>query len=222
MRRFAPEGTQRAKHARNPGRRNEKRMGHKGGNRDPFDRFRDWYEEACLSPLGIPNAMCLSTVRAGAIPAARMVLLSSFDRRGFVFHTNYASAKGGEIASCPRVGLLFWWEPLNRQVRIEGVAEKTSPEESDAYFAGRPRGAQLGAWASEQSRPLPSTETLTARMRDIEMRHEGGPVPRPPHWGGYRVIPCVFEFWTGRENRLHERLRYGRTPEGWAATQLYP
>jgi pyridoxamine 5'-phosphate oxidase len=191
-------------------------------NMDPFDRFRDWYEEAAHSSLGIPNAMCLSTVRAGGTPASRMVLLSSFDRRGFVFHTNCESAKGGEIAACPRVALLFWWEPLNRQVRIEGVAEKTSPEESDAYFAKRPRGAQLGAWASEQSRPIRSTDTLAARVRDIEKRHEGGPVPRPPHWGGYRVVPCVFEFWTGRENRLHDRFRYGRTPDGWAATQLYP
>jgi pyridoxamine 5'-phosphate oxidase len=166
--------------------------------------------------------MCLSTARDGGTPAARMVLLSSFDRQGFVFHTNYESAKGGEIAACPRVALLFWWEPLNRQVRIEGVAEKTSPEESDAYFAKRPRGAQLGAWASEQSRPLPSPETLAERVRAVEKRHEGDPVPRPPHWGGYRVTPCVFEFWTGRENRLHDRLRYGRTPDGWAATRLYP
>lgn len=193
-----------------------------GEIQDPFGRFHDWYEEARLSSREFPNAMCLSTLRAGGIPAARMVLLSSFDRRGFVFHTNYESAKGGDIAACHRVALLFWWEPLNRQVRIEGFAEKTSPEESDAYFAGRPRGAQLGAWASEQSRPLPSPETLTARVRDIEKRHEGGPVPRPSHWGGYRVIPCVFEFWTGRENRLHDRLRYGRTPDGWAATPLYP
>jgi pyridoxamine 5'-phosphate oxidase len=190
--------------------------------RDPFDRFRDWYEEAVRSSTGIPNAMCLSTARDGGTPAARMVLLSSFDRQGFVFHTNYESAKGGEIAACPRVALLFWWEPLNRQVRIEGVAEKTSPEESDAYFAKRPRGAQLGAWASEQSRPLPSPETLAERVRAVEKRHEGDPVPRPPHWGGYRVTPCVFEFWTGRENRLHDRLRYGRTPDGWAATRLYP
>jgi pyridoxamine 5'-phosphate oxidase len=191
-------------------------------NQDPFDRFRDWYEEAVRSSTGIPNAMCLSTARTGGTPAARMVLLSSFDRRGFVFHTNYESAKGGEIAACPRVALLFWWEPLNRQVRIEGVAEKTSPEESGAYFAKRPRGAQLGAWASEQSRPLPSPETLAERVRAVEKRHEGDPVPRPPHWGGYRVTPCVFEFWTGRENRLHDRLRYGRTPDGWAATRLYP
>jgi pyridoxamine 5'-phosphate oxidase len=197
-------------------------MEHKEENRDPFDVFRDWYEEAVLSSPGIPNAMCLSTARTAGTPAARMVLLSSFDRRGFVFHTNYESAKGEEIAACPRVALLFWWEPLNRQVRIEGVAEKTPPEESDAYFAKRPRGAQLGAWASEQSRPLPSTETLAARVLGIEKRHEGDPVPRPPHWGGYRVIPCVFEFWTGRENRLHYRLRYGRTPDGWAATRLYP
>ena len=155
-------------------------MNRERANQDPFDMFRDWYEEAVRSSPGVPNAMCLSTVRAGGTPASRMVLLSSFDRRGFVFHTNYESAKGGEIAASPRVALLFWWEPLNRQVRIEGVAEKTSPEESDAYFANRPRGAQLGAWASEQSRPIPPTDTLAARVEDIEKRHAGDPVRGPP------------------------------------------
>lgn len=194
----------------------------KWGGSDPFEQFRGWYEEARLSSPGFPNAMCLATVGAGGSPAARMVLLSSFDRRGFVFHTNYGSAKGGEIEACPRAALLFWWEPLNRQVRIEGVAEKTSPADSDAYFAGRPRGAKLGAWASEQSRPLSSPEALEARVQDVMRRHEGEAIPRPPHWGGYRVIPDSFEFWTGRENRLHDRLRYDRTPEGWTVSRLYP
>ena len=197
-------------------------MGQLSGNPDPFDLFRGWYDEANRSSLPMSHAMSLSTVRADGSPASRMVLLSSFDARGFVFHTNYGSGKGGEISACPRTALLFWWEPLNRQVRIEGAVEKTAPEESDAYFAGRPRGAQIGAWASNQSRVLPFRETLEARVREIEARHKGGPVPRPPHWGGYRVIPRVFEFWMGRENRLHDRLRYERTAEGWATTQLYP
>jgi pyridoxamine 5'-phosphate oxidase len=121
-----------------------------------------------------------------------------------------------------RAALLFWWEFLNRQVRIEGRAERTSPEESDAYFAGRPRASQIGAWASDQSRPLPPGGTLDARVREFDARFKGVPVPRPPHWGGYRVIPGCFEFWTGREDRLHERIRYDRTPEGWAVTTLYP
>ena len=197
-------------------------MGQLSGNPDPFVLFRDWYDEANRSSLPMPHAMSLSTVRADGSPASRMVLLSSFDARGFVFLTNYGSAKGGEIAASPLAALLFWWELLNRQVRIEGAVEKIAPEESDAYFAGRPRGAQIGAWASDQSRVLPFGETLEARVQEIEARHEGGPVPRPPHWGGYRVIPRAFEFWMGRENRLHDRFRYDRTSGGWATTQLYP
>jgi pyridoxamine 5'-phosphate oxidase len=197
-------------------------MGQLSKNPDPFDLFRDWYDEANGSSLPMPHAMSLSTVRADGSPASRMVLLSSFDARGFVFHTNYGSAKGREIGASPRAALLFWWESLNRQVRIEGAVEKTAPEESDAYFARRPRGAQIGAWASDQSRVLPSRETLETRVREIEARHQGGQVPRPPHWGGYRVIPRIFEFWTGREDRLHDRLRYERTADGWTTTQLYP
>lgn len=193
------------------------------GNPDPFDRFRDWYGEACESSLALPAAMSLATVGADGRPAARMVLLSSFDRRGFVFHTNYESEKGLEIAASPVATLVFWWEPLNRQVRIEGAVERTAPEESDAYFAARPRGSQLGAWASQQSRPLTRRDDLLARMREAETRYEGGPVPRPPHWGGYRVVPRSFEFWTGRDDRLHERLRYDRTSTGgWIVTLLDP
>lgn len=189
---------------------------------DPFDRFQEWYDEALRCGLAVPHAMSLSTTRDDGSPASRMVLLSSFDRRGFVFHTNYESAKGSEIAAVSRAALLFWWEPLNRQVRIEGAVEMTAPEESDAYFAKRPRNSRIGAWASDQSRPMTAMETLEERFKEIEARHEGAPVPRPPHWGGYRVIPAAFEFWTGREDRLHERLRYDRTPEGWKAARLYP
>lgn len=207
---------------RHRGGRAEKTMEPIAESPDPFDLFRIWYDEAGGSSLALPNAMSLSTVRNNGSPASRMVLLSSYDRRGFVFHTNYESDKGVEIVACPRAALLFWWEPLNRQVRIEGAVDRTTAEESDAYFAGRPRGAKIGAWASGQSRPLPLRKTLEARFREIEARHEGAPVPRPPHWGGYRVIPSTFEFWTGREDRLHDRLRYGRTSQGWETVRLYP
>jgi len=188
----------------------------------PFDLFRDWYEEACRSAIAIPNAMAVSTVGADGSPSSRMVLLSSFDRRGYVFHTNYESRKSREISGCPRAALLFWWEPLNRQVRIEGEVVRISPEESDAYFSQRPRGSQLGAWASDQSRSLSSREALEARIREVEKRYPEGPILRPPHWGGYRVIPETFEFWTGRENRLHDRLRFRLTAQEWEPLRLYP
>jgi len=188
----------------------------------PYDLFRDWYEEACRSGLAMPNAMALSTVAADGSPSSRMVLLSSFDPGGFVFHTNYESRKGREISGCPLAALLFWWEALNRQVRIEGTVERTPPGESDAYFSRRPRGSRLGAWASDQSRPLASREELEARFGKVEELYAEGPIPRPRHWGGYRVVPHVFEFWEGREDRLHDRLRFHRTPEGWESVRLYP
>ena len=189
---------------------------------NPFDMFCAWYEEARLAGLPLPNAMSLSSVGADGSPASRMVLLSSFDRGGFVFHTNYGSRKAKELSASPRAALLFWWESLDRQVRIEGTVARTSAGESDAYFAGRPRGAQVGAWASDQSRFLPNRETLEERVREIAARHEGDPVPRPPHWGGFRVVPRVFEFWSGRENRLHERTRYDLSSGVWTAMKLYP
>jgi len=189
---------------------------------DPFDLFRNWYDEAHLGGEAFPNAMSLSSVGADGCPSSRMVLLSSYDRRGFVFHTNYESRKGAELSAFSRAALLFWWNTLNRQVRIEGTVEKTSAGESDAYFAGRPRGAQIGAWASTQSRPLPNREALDERVREIAARYGEGPVPRPRHWGGYRVVPRSFEFWSGREDRLHERTRFDPSPGGWTPTALYP
>ncbi len=189
---------------------------------DPFDLFRRWYDEAHLAGQKFPNAMSLTTAGADGCPSSRMVLLSSHDRRGFVFHTNYESRKGDELSAFPRAALLFWWESLNRQVRIEGAVERTSPGESDAYFAGRPRGAQIGAWASDQSRPLPDRKMLESRVREVIARFGEGPVPRPPHWGGYRVAPRSFEFWSGREDRLHERTRFDASPGGWTPTALYP
>jgi pyridoxamine 5'-phosphate oxidase len=189
---------------------------------DPIERFRAWYEDACASGQALPNAMSLSTVSIDGRPASRMVLLSSFDRRGFVFHTNYDSRKGEEISAVPAVSLVFWWQALDRQVRVEGAAERTGAEESDDYFAGRPRGAQIGAWASRQSRVLDRRETLEARVREVAARYEGGPVRRPPNWGGFRVTPHAIEFWSGRGDRLHERTRYERSDGGWTAETLYP
>ncbi len=190
---------------------------------DPIDLFRRWYGEAVRAAVARPDAMALATAGPDGRPAVRMVLLSSFDERGFVFHTNYRSRKGEEIAASPWVALALWWETLARQVRIEGAAERTGAAESDAYFAGRPRGSQLGAWASDQSAPIPDRASLDARLAKAERRYVGGPVPRPPHWGGYRVVPDSIEFWAGRENRLHDRIRYRRGEAGdWLAERLAP
>ncbi|HEY6105889.1 MAG TPA: pyridoxamine 5'-phosphate oxidase [Anaeromyxobacteraceae bacterium] len=190
---------------------------------DPIDLFRRWYGEALRAAVAKPDAMALATAGPDGCPAVRMVLLSSFDERGFVFHTNYRSRKAEEMARQPRVALALWWDPLARQVRVEGRAEKTSEAESDAYFAGRPRGSQLGAWASDQSAAIPDRAALEARLAEAERRYQGGPVPRPPHWGGYRVVPDAIEFWEGRENRLHDRVRYRRGEGGaWIAERLAP
>ncbi len=190
---------------------------------DPIALFRSWYEEASMAAVDKPHAMSLSTVGADGRPATRIVLLSTFDERGFVFHTNYDSRKGGEIAHSPQVALLFWWDPLGYQVRIEGPAAKTTPAESDAYFRSRPRGHQLAAWASDQSRVLAGREVLEARMAQLETEYEGRAVPRPPNWGGYRVLPEVMEFWQYRENRLHDRVRYRRESDGrWGSERLAP
>lgn len=189
---------------------------------DPIELFRRWYADALRAEVARPDAMALATVGPGGRPAVRMVLLSSFDERGFVFHTNYRSRKGEEIAQSSRVALSLWWDPLARQVRVEGRAERTSAGESDAYFAGRPRGSQLGAWASDQSAVIPDRAVLEERVREAERRYAGGPVPRPPHWGGYRVVPDLVEFWEGRESRLHDRTRYRREAGGWVAERLAP
>jgi pyridoxamine 5'-phosphate oxidase len=190
---------------------------------DPMELFRRWYDDAVRAGVEKVNAMALATVGTDGRPSGRMVLLSSFDERSFVFHTNYRSQKGREMARDPRVALVLWWGPLERQVRIEGRAEKTSAADSDAYFAGRPRGSQLGAWASEQSAVIPDRAVLEGSLREMERRYAGGPVPRPPHWGGYRVIPDSIEFWEGRENRLHDRARYRRGEGGeWLVERLAP
>jgi pyridoxamine 5'-phosphate oxidase len=191
---------------------------------NPFERFASWYAEAVKAIPEDPNAMVLSTVGPGGRPSARVVLLKGFDARGFVFYTNLESRKGRELGAHPAASLTFHFRPLGRQVRVEGLVEKVSPEEADAYFATRPRGSQIGAWASAQSAPLPSRAALEARVAQVEAQYRGKPIPRPPHWSGYRLVPDQIEFWVGRENRLHEREVFVRgAPDApWTVQHLYP
>ena len=166
--------------------------------------------------------MIVSTASTDGKPSARTVLLKGYDERGFVFYTNYVGRKANEIEANPMCALLFYWGELERQVRIEGRASRLSGEESDAYFAGRPRGSRLGAWASEQSRPVEDRTVLEERVRTLEAEYEGREIPRPPFWGGYRVEPEEIEFWQGRENRLHDRLVYRREHGAWRIERLQP
>ena len=190
---------------------------------DPTEQFRRWFEETVAAGLHEPNAMTVATATSDGIPSARVVLMKDFGDRGFVFHTNYQGRKGREIEANPRCALLFYWGELERQIRIEGRAERISEEESNAYFKSRPAGGgHIGAWASDQSRPISDRPSLEERVRSIEADYEGREVPRPPHWGGYRVAPESFEFWQGRENRLHDRLVYQRSPNGWSIERLQP
>ena len=189
---------------------------------DPVERFQEWFREAEQAGVDVPEAMMLATADADGAPSARLVLLKGADDEGFVFYSGYVSRKAAELDQNPRAALVFYWRPLGKQVRVEGRVERVSDGESAAYFATRPRGSQLAAWASQQSRPLESREELERRYAELEREYEGQEVPRPPHWGGFRLRPDAIEFWEHRENRLHDRFRYSRAREGWTVELLSP
>lgn len=190
---------------------------------DPIAQFRTWFDEAVASSVPEPNAMVVATVDASGQPSTRTVLLKGFDDAGFVFYTNYAGRKGVDLAGNPAISLLFYWAELERQVRIDGRAERTSPEEADAYWAARPRGSQIGSLASPQSQVIPDRAWLATRYDEIAASvPEDAPIPRPSHWGGIRVVPAAIEFWQGRPNRLHDRLRYRRVDGDWLVERLAP
>ena len=189
---------------------------------DPLVLFEEWFAEARASEINHPEAMALATADATGQPSVRMVLLKGHGPDGFVFYTNDQSGKGEQLAANPRAALLFHWKSLRRQVRVEGRVERVSAAEADAYFASRARDSQLGAWASDQSRPLDSRETFERRFEQVKSRFEGQDVTRPPHWGGYRVVPNRIEFWRDRPYRLHERRLFTRSNGGWSEGLLYP
>jgi pyridoxamine 5'-phosphate oxidase len=190
---------------------------------DPFRQFQQWFDAALAADLPEPNAMTLATATRDGSPSARMVLLKQVDDRGFVFFSNYESRKGNELAENPRAALIFFWVQLERQIRIEGAVEWVSAAESDAYFHSRPPGSQISAAASHQSQIIAGREVLEKRVAELETEYPDGEVPRPAYWGGFRVIPETVEFWQGRANRLHDRLRYRKDQDGhWLVERLSP
>jgi pyridoxamine 5'-phosphate oxidase len=189
----------------------------------PFQQFQLWLEQAIAAELPEPNAMTLATLSEQGKPIARMVLLKGLDEKGFVFYTNYDSAKGKQLTETDSAALVFWWAGLERQVRVEGTVEKVSSTESDAYFQSRPKASQLGAWASPQSQVIENRDVLEKRLAELEEKYATEKVPRPSHWGGFRVIPTAIEFWQGRPSRLHDRIRYELDEKGdWFYQRLAP
>ena len=189
---------------------------------DPFQLFDEWFAEARASEINDPEAMALATVGGDGQPSVRMVLLKGHGPDGFSFYTNEQSSKGEQLSANPRAALLFHWKTLRRQVRIEGGIERVADADADAYFASRARDSQIGAWASDQSRPLDCRETFEQRFDEVKQQFEGQDVPRPPHWRGYRVIPERFEFWSDRPHRLHERRLFTQAEGSWSEGLLYP
>jgi pyridoxamine 5'-phosphate oxidase len=189
---------------------------------DPFRLFDRWFADALAAGVPEPNAMTLATCTPEGVPSARVVLLKIADDRGFAFFTNYDSRKGAELANNPRAALVFLWPALERQVRVEGRVERTTEAESDEYFVSRPVNSRLGAWASAQSSIIPDRAALERQHEELVARYPDGNIPRPPHWGGYRVVPSVFEFWQGRPSRLHDRIRFRKADAGWSRDRLSP
>ena len=190
---------------------------------NPFTQFGKWFDEAQQRQPDLPEAMTVATSSAEGCVSARVCLLKGYDARGFVFFTNYSSRKGAQLHENPRAALCWWWPVLGRQVRVEGAVVRTTEEESEAYFATRPRGSQLGAWASDQSKVIVGRGDLDERFRQLEATYRDLAVPRPPHWGGYRVIPVMFEFWQGRDDRLHDRFTYRlREAKDWVIERIAP
>jgi pyridoxamine 5'-phosphate oxidase len=189
---------------------------------DPMEQFRRWFDEARAFGLAMPEAMTLATSNADGRPSARIVLLHGIDENGFVFHTNYESRKGRELEVNPRAALVLYWQPLGRQIRVEGRIERVSEEESAQYFRTRPRGGQLGAWASRQSEQIESRDILEERVRRLDREYEGREVPLPPFWGGYRLLPDRIELWQHGEDRLHDRFAYERSGGSWTRSRLSP
>ena len=197
-------------------------LGEADADRDPIRQFERWFEDALRARLPLPNAMTLATVSAQGAPSARLVLLKGIENGGFTFYTNYRSRKARELEARGRACLVFLWSPLERQVRVDGTIERVSAEESDVYFASRPRDSQIAAWAAPQSSELPHRAALETRYAELSVKYEGQRVPRPPDWGGYRVVPNRVEFWQGRPKRLHDRLVYVKDEHGWTRTRLAP